>query len=367
MKRFWEIVVDSRGSDRFYCFPFLLLFRIIAPIYQLFSRMNLRNRKNRCSREWNARVISVGNISVGGTGKTPIVIWLARYFLEQEKKVAIVHSGYGRSSNNCIVVEPGKFNGLNYKDVGDEVSMMAQQLSNAGFAVGRDKKKMVKLIDEKLSPEIILIDDGYQRLDIQKDIDLAILPAEVFNKDSENEKKNWRMFPVGKLREPLDSISRADAIMFIQSGKEEIDNSSQLYRNFNAMAPCMIWKYSWDGVMLGNQKLPVSGLKNHKPFLFAGIGSFSRLQDMLKESGIDLAGSYSFGDHYDYDKSDFAHLRVLSDNCGADCYLTTAKDMVKLPQEGLDMPIYSLSLKVEPFDEEVLSKILGRVNNEKRI
>ncbi|MEE9441665.1 MAG: tetraacyldisaccharide 4'-kinase [candidate division Zixibacteria bacterium] len=365
MKRFWEIIIDSRGSDRFYCFPFLILFRIITPIYRFFSGLNLSKRKKRCSREWEARIISVGNISVGGTGKTPIVIWLARYFLERGKKVAIVHSGYGRSSDDNIIIGPGVSDRINYKAVGDETAMMATHLPDAGFAVGRDKKKMVRLADEKLSPDIIIIDDGYQRLDVQKDLDLVILPVGIFNNNSKIAKRTYRMFPSGRLREPLDSISRADGIMFVQSGDKDIDNSIQRYRDFNIKAPCLIWEFSLEGVTLDNRQVTLSELKNRKPFLFAGIGSFSRLITMLAECEVELAGSYSFGDHYNYDKLDFSHLRDLSNSCGADCYLTTAKDMVKLPLEGLDNPIYTLALNVEPADEAILNNILSRVDNEK--
>lgn len=360
MKRFWEIVIDSRGSDRFYCFPFLLLFWIITPIYQFFSRRYINKRKNQCSCEWDAKVISVGNISVGGSGKTPIVIWIARYFLNKGKKVSIVHSGYGRRSDENIIIEPGNSGNYTYRDAGDEVLMMANEIPGAGFAVGRDKKQMTRLVDEKLSPDLIIIDDGYQRLDIKKDIDLVILPVGIFNRQSIIEKKTWRLFPSGRLREPVDLISRADGIMFVQS-REKLDEGIHNYREYNAKAPCMIWKFNVDEVTLDNRQLALSELKNSNPFLFAGIGSFSRLKAMLQNQEIELADSYNFGDHYNYDKSDFVHLRDLSSGCGADCYLTTAKDMVKLPQEGLDKPIYVLNLNVEPGDEMILNNIMDRM------
>ena len=166
MKRFWELATSARGWDRVYCFPFIILFRLITPLYQAVSRRHLTQRRKRCSRDWRAQVISVGGVTVGGSGKTPIVMSLAQRLIAVGKKVVVVHSGYGRAGKSELLIPYGRGGDSPLDLMGDEVAMMARMVPSLGFGVGRDKKGMLTRADRELSPDAIIIDDGYQRLDI---------------------------------------------------------------------------------------------------------------------------------------------------------------------------------------------------------
>ncbi|MCK5126332.1 MAG: tetraacyldisaccharide 4'-kinase [candidate division Zixibacteria bacterium] len=353
MNKFWEVVVNSQGTNRFYCFPFLLLFRILTPIYQYFSRKNLLNRKNRCSREWKAKVISIGNITVGGSGKTPLILRLAKRFISMGKKVVIVHSGYGRTSKEDVIIPYNSKDEYTVNSIGDETAMMRVKLPQAGFAIGRDKKNILKRADRELAPDVVLIDDGYQRLDIEKDIDIALISPEILetNPDS-RQKKRLRLFPSGILREPMKALSRADALFlfdFKENANEKEVFGKRVYH----------WRLAFEGISQNGKVISDDEREKIRPYLFTGIGSFDRMQAMIENYEITVMGAHNFGDHYSYNKLDFEMLRDLRIESKADSYLTTAKDLVKLPSEGLDKPVYCLELGVHPVDEGSINRLFG--------
>jgi tetraacyldisaccharide 4'-kinase len=362
VKRFWEIIITARGGERIYCYPFLLFFRMITPLYQYFSRRNLQRRLGCRSGGWKAQVISIGNIMVGGSKKTPVVIWLAQHLLAQKKKVTIVHSGYGRASKKELVIPSGGIGEYPLALTGDEVQMMGTILPEVSFAIGRDKKKMVGEADRTLSPDVILIDDGYQRLDIAKDVDVLMYDAMNYLPVlREGFRHVSGLFPGGIYRESLSAVERADAIFLVTMYDP---NSKDLVRRsiseLNPDALVVVWCVALSGVKCAGRLSGLDEIKSRKPFLFAGIGSYPRLLLMLEEAGIMLSGDYSFGDHYDYDKSDIDHIRRMAADFKADCYLTTAKDAVKLPHDAFDKPLYILQLSVEPEDKTQIDTLLER-------
>ncbi len=353
MKRVWARALTARGSNRLMWSPLILLLRLATPIYQWFSRRHLARRKAACSALWRATVISVGNITVGGSGKTPVVMYMAQKFIAAGKKVAIVHSGYGRKISDDVYIDYGRGSEYSIEATGDEVAMMAQQYSAAAFAVGRDKKLMTAETDRRFSPDVIIIDDGYQRLDIRKKLDIVVVGPRVLVERS-------RLFPGGVLRESLEALGRADAVFVITSGEPE--NRAQadaVIRRHNTGAPILHWRMFLDGAEGGGKTIDLEQLADMRPYLFAGIGSFARMYDMVTQAGIQPAGASEFGDHHEYRPSDIERLKRLAAQTGADGYLTTAKDLVKLADHTFDKPLYGLRLVVSPDDAVVLDRLIG--------
>ncbi len=365
MKRLWEIVVTSQGADRFYSFPFLAAFRLATPVYQFFSRRHLSRRRSRRSREWQAKLVSVGGITVGGAGKTPIVAYLAERFISAGKKTAIIHSGYGRKRSGDHVIAYGKAGEYSVSDIGDEVAMLARMIPQAAFAVGRDKKHMAARVDRECRPDVIIVDDGFQRLDMEKDIDIVVLNAETVRPHSDRKfTRQWRLFPRGVLREPPDSILRADAVFVTGIDPGAVDSNPAPWFAETAEGRLVVhWQSELIGAAGEVGEVSLETLRGMKPYLFAGIGSYARLRRMVEEAGIQMCGDYSFGDHFDYDKLDLDMLRRLALACHADCYLTTAKDVVKLSPDVLDKPLYSLRLTVRPLESDLLQEIIARVSS----
>ncbi len=362
MRRLWEIVITSKGADRFYSFPFLAAFRLATPIYQYFSRRHLHRRRERQSREWQAKMVSVGGITVGGAGKTPIVAYLADRFISEGKKVAIVHSGYGRKRTGDHVIAYGKAGEYSIADIGDEAAMLARMIPQAAFAVGKDKKSMAARVDRECRPDVIIIDDGFQRLDMEKDIDIVVLGANSMQPHSDRHfVRLWRLFPRGVLREPPEAINRADAVFVTGVEPESVDsNPARWFSETAADIPVVHWQSELAGAEGEEGEVSLDKLRGMKPYLFAGIGSYSRLVRMVEKAGIQVSGDYSFGDHFDYDKLDIDMLRRMAAARQADCYLTTAKDMVKLSSDVFDKPLYSFRLTVRPLESDRLQEIITK-------
>jgi tetraacyldisaccharide 4'-kinase len=362
MRRLWEIVVTSKGADRFYCFPFLAMFWLATPIYQFFSRRHLRKRRQRRSREWQAKVVSVGGITVGGAGKTPIVEYLAEVFISDGKKTAIVHSGYGRKHTKDQIIDYGKGREFSVADIGDEAAMLTRMVPLAAFAVGKDKKRMTALVDRECRPDVIIVDDGFQRMDMEKDIDVTVLNALAVRPNPDRHfRRLWRLFPRGVLRESSESLSRADAVFITGMESESVGmNTAGWFTDAVGDKQVVRWAFELAGATCDGKDVSLDEARAMKPYLFAGIGSYSRLLRMVEDAGIQLCGDYNFGDHFDYDKLDIDMLRRMAAARKADCYLTTAKDAVKLSADAFDKPLYSLRLTVRPLELNLLRDIIAR-------
>ena len=369
MKRWWEWLIsgadrnrpgDAGGRSWVFCWLFGLL-RIMSVPYHLISKVQLSRRLKKRSRDWKAKVISIGNITVGGSGKTPLAIYLADLINRQDKKVVIVHSGYGRRLNEECVIVPGEISRYTAAQIGDEVAMMGQRLPFAGFAVGANKKRMVTRADLMLKPDIILIDDGFQRLDIAKDLDIVIISSDLLSQFSgETAPTSRYLFPRGVLRESIESLQRADLIFLLKESEAGSDYSD-LLKTYNNRAIIVPWAMALEGVEIDGDIKDLSILNGRRPYVFASIGSFYRMIRMLKTNGVAMAGDQNFGDHHNYVEKDFHDLRRRSDHYSADCYLTTAKDMVKLSPEALDKPVYCLQLGLRPVDNAGLKHVIGMV------
>lgn len=362
MRRLWEIVVTSKGGDRFYCFPFLAVFWLATPIYQFFSRRHLRARLRRRSREWRAKVLSVGGITVGGAGKTPIVAYLAEMFISQGKKTAIVHSGYGRRHTKDQIIDYGEGREFTVADIGDEAAMLMRMIPQAAYAVGKDKKRMTALVDRECNPDVIIVDDGFQRLDMEKDNDIAVLNASAVRPFPDRYfMRLWRLFPRGVLRESWDSLARADAVFVTGMESESVGmNTAAWFTDAVGEKPLVRWAFELAGATCDGKDVSLDEVRAMKPYLFAGIGSYARLLRMVEDAGIRLCGDYNFGDHFDYDKLDIDMLRRMAAARNADCYLTTAKDAIKLSADAFDKPLYSLRLTVRPLESDLLREIIAR-------
>lgn len=352
MNRLWTKVMAACGWRRTLWSPLILLLRLTTPIYQWFSRRHLARRQACRSLVGRAKVISVGNITVGGSGKTPVVMHIAEKLIERGRKVVVVHSGYGRRSQENVLVEYGKGPDCVVDAVGDEVAMMARRMPMAAFAVGGDKKQVAGEADWRFSPDVLVIDDGYQRLDIRKNLDIVLISPDVLGGRA-------HLFPGGILRERLKTLARAHAVFIMHADeimlRERIEAAA---RGINAAAPILHWRLTLDRAEIDGKIIGLESLLSLRPYLFAAIGSFPRMSGMVTRAGIRPVGWYDFGDHHRYIQADVERLRHAAKRCGADAYLTTAKDAVKLDGLRFDKPVYTLRLAAAPEDPAALSRIL---------
>jgi tetraacyldisaccharide 4'-kinase len=276
----------------------------------------------------SAKVICVGNLTAGGTGKTPISIAIARALIERQRKVRIITRGYGGRVRGPAVVHPKADSA---SEVGDEALLLA---AAAPVIVARDRAEGAKLAEQK-GVDIIVMDDGHQNFTLAKDLSLIVV-------DSELGFGNGRILPAGPLREPVESgLARADAIVL--TGDGEI--------NFPA----------FDKPVLRAHLVPVDvlGLEGKRVIAFAGIGRPMKFFDTLRRLGADIVEEHAFPDHHVYSPDNMGKLRHQA-HSGNAILITTEKDFVRLPPaQRLDVRYLPVRAMFE--DLPALMALLDRV------
>lgn len=245
-------------------------------------------------------VISVGNISVGGTGKTPFVIALGELLLKRGVKFNVLSRGYGRSSKTVAVVDP-----LGPPvEFGDEPLLIARKLK-VPVIVAAERYDAGRLAEEKFGAQLHLLDDGFQHRHLARDFDVVLLtPDDV--RDT--------LLPAGRLREPLTAIRRADAIV-LTSGASADALPPEL------LAGKLVWR-----VRRGIVPRNVSA----RPLAFCGIARPESFFLQLRKAEIEPAAEAAFRDHHRYSATDIRDLLTLAQRAEADGFVTTEKDLINL-------------------------------------
>jgi len=267
----------------------------------------------------SAKVISVGNISVGGTGKTPFVELIARYLVKKGKFVIVVTKGYKRESDDMQVVEFGYKNEdhkLTAQNFGDESIMLMENFGDipkrSGLLIAADNKRSgSKLADSKFKPDVIILDDGFQKRNIHRDLDIVIL----------NTQYKGHLIPAGNFREPYSSTHRAD----IRVLNRKFDDSMDL--NLSKLGKIPEYKYENENfINLENKCLQE---KKINAIAFCGIGDPGSFKKLLDVANIIIKQFLVFPDHYSYKQEDIEKIINSFNSSGAEYILTTQKDFVR--------------------------------------
>ncbi|MBT3176581.1 MAG: tetraacyldisaccharide 4'-kinase [Desulfobacula sp.] len=297
-------------------------------------------------------VISVGNIVVGGTGKTPMAIYLAQVLKKMGKQPVVVSRGYkGCYKGDAGIVSDGDKIFLSAKDSGDEPYMMAKRRAFP-IVIGKDRFKAGMRAINAFKPDVIVLDDGFQHLKLKRDLDFLLL-------DYLSPLGNKRFLPAGRLREsPLTCAQRTDALIFtrcldIDENTESIDEVLKYYTDrpeFKTFHRPFILKHIVKGTNLKTSQNDVGGLKGKKAVLFSGIAKNFSFYNTMKELGINILDHLEFKDHYRYKDSDILMINKLAKKVCADLVLTTEKDWAKLDKDskwGLDLIVMGIQIEFE--------------------
>jgi len=288
---------------------------LLSPVGHLYG-LSVRLRQGRAPYRPNARVVCVGNLTAGGSGKTPVAIALARMLAARGKKAAFLTRGYGGKLKGPVAVEPARHTAT---DVGDEALLLAA----AGMTiVASDRAAGAALID-RMGIDVIVMDDGFQNFQLAKDLSLVVIDA-AFGFG------NGRLIPAGPLREkPEQGLARADAVVLMGEGLQKIPFTGPILRAvLHPPAP---------EALAG---LPV--------FAFAGIGRPEKFFAMLKSAGARVLGQQGFADHHRFSALEMSWLRTTAASFGAHL-VTTEKDYVRLgPSERANViPVPVLAVFTE--------------------
>jgi tetraacyldisaccharide 4'-kinase len=296
-------------------------------------RNTLFDRGALSSRRLERPVISVGNISTGGTGKTPFVIALGELLRERGVSFDVLSRGYRRRSRGVLVVEP---NG-SAADFGDEPLLIARRL-NVPVIVGESRYQAGRIAEQEFSSQLHLLDDGFQHRSLARDFDIVLMTADDFAD---------RLLPSGRLREPLSSLHRADAVVL----------PPDVPADHPALHGKLIWRMRRD-IVISAPATPVA---------FCGIARPEQFFSQLRAAGITPAAEVTYRDHHAYDVADIEHLQARQRALGVAGFLTTEKDAVNLGELRSRLePLFIARLNVT-FDHPagVVDTILARIQAQK--
>jgi tetraacyldisaccharide 4'-kinase len=317
--------------------PARLLLWPLSPLYGAAARLRawLYAQGALQQKRLNRPVISVGNLTVGGTGKTPMVIWLAERFLAEGKRVGILSRGYkGRSGTS------------------DEIELMKSRLpQQVLFGVGADRFGQGRKLEP--SVDVFLLDDGFQHLSLARDVNILLI-------DAAQPLARQHLLPAGRLREPVSAMARADMLVFTRTetvpGTGAAIEKLQDFPVFSAATRLLGLRRF--GASL--QVLPLNEVEAGPFYAFCGIGNPPAFFRDLQNWNFVLAGQCEFTDHHRYDARDASELKAAASAAGAKALLTTEKDAHNLSGVSFSrFPVYVAIIDLEIPKEAMLLALIS--------
>ncbi len=345
--------------------PFSLLLRPFSLIY--LSIVQLRNAlfDRKVFKVWKSPipVVSIGNLSAGGTGKTPLVDWVVKYYLSIGCKPAIISRGYLRESKGVQLVSDGLRIMLSSREAGDETTMLAWNNPDAIVVVAEKRKNAVTYIANRFAkrlPGVIILDDAYQHRAIERNLNIAVInSAEPFTKA--------KMLPEGRLREPLKNLSRADLVILNKIRDEEQAGiiMKELEKTGLPIVKARVKNKElicFSGTSASSDEAPLP--KNLNAFAFAGIALPENFLDSLQKEGITVAAHRFFRDHEPYSAKKIKGIRREAEKKGLSL-ITTEKDYFRMLGRPeliriiTSRPCYYLKIETDIFEgKEILHSML---------
>lgn len=354
-ERLWKKILRRKGLS-LWSIPAGLL-GIAALIYWPLSIYN-RVRK-RTQVKVNVPVISIGNISVGGSGKTPLVEFLARQLMLNDFRVGIVSSGYGRTIETSFLESGHNVVNMSVEETGDEVMLLAHTLHDALFSVDRQKFRAAERLASSGKVDLIIVDDGFQHHQLARDFDIVTFDAAV-------PRRNQKLLPFGLLREPFDTIRLADAVIITRANiaKDITGLQKRLKRHIPSTTTVYSANFMMDELVGKSQTHPIKYLEDKRVFIFAGIGSFSSFRKQIKSLAAGIDGQLELGDHQKYDMATLEKIKKLAAKKKSDVIITTAKDWVKIGDFdfGIEHYYVSLAVDLDPGEEKLVQDITKKLN-----
>jgi tetraacyldisaccharide 4'-kinase len=304
----------------------------------LYERGVLRSQALPCT------VVSVGNLTVGGTGKTPAVELAVRTLADLGLRPAVVSRGYRRQSRGIQVVADAASIRLDPEDAGDEPFLLARRLPGVPVIVGANRYEAARLAVERFHATAVVLDDGFQHRTLVKNLEVVMTRAR-------NPWGNGRLLPGGPLREPLGALARADLIVATEGRSDaDLEDVRAAATRWAPTVPVLSARYApvecWEAARM--RARPLESLKGARLLAFAGIASPRGFGATLGELGVNLLEQVAFPDHHWYTSEDLRGLSVRAKVLDAEALVTTEKDWVRLRRLPLpDRPLYVVSVQLE--------------------
>ncbi len=302
-------------------------------------------------------VISVGNLTTGGTGKTPLVEWVVRELVSQGRKPCILTRGYGRTNPRAqVVVSDFQEVFANPEQAGDEAYLLAKRLKGVAMVISNsDRIAAGREAANRFSANTFVLDDGFQNLRVARDLDIVTI-------DATNPWGGGHLLPWGRMREPLSCLQRADCVVLTRV--DLVEDTSNLLDRINSLAgkrPVFRSRMVSKGFYSVNGAEAQAKTSLDTPLAaFCGVGNPKAFFDKLRKLGFELTLTKSFPDHHWYHQQDLNLLVQEANNLGVRSLVTTLKDAVKLTALHIAMPCYVLDIKIEIEEETQFSDLIRK-------
>jgi tetraacyldisaccharide 4'-kinase len=372
-----EGVIAGDTSHRFD--PLASLLHGVSWLYKclMVTRNRLYDRQVLPSQRLPCAVVSVGNMAVGGTGKTPMTVCLVKQIQKLGYRPAILSRGYkGRYEKKGAVVSDGRSILCDARQAGDEPYLMANLLPTVPVIVGSDRTKAGRMALDRFAPDVLVLDDAFQHRRLHRDLDILLL-------DGRAPFGNSFVLPRGPMREPVQALQRCHAIVLTRCPSQ----SSDIYRNVAGMVrPRPVFRTHHRTLVRGilpadhcpdqrnlNKSLgePSPQLTDRRVYAFCGLARNQAFLDTVQQMCKEVAGQMGFEDHHPYRPADMQRITAGARACNSECLVTTDKDFVRLPQTmRLPLPLLVLGIRIEfgddanafhRFMEQQLERIHSRV------
>ncbi len=317
---------------------------------QLYSSKIIKSERLPC------KVISVGNIVAGGTGKTPTVIAIAKMLQEStDFKIAVLSRGYKSKIRGNTVVSDGKNILHDQSEVGDEPYLIAKKLTNIPVIIGKDRIKSGLIAVEKFNTQVVILDDGFQYLKLEKDINILVI-------DSTQPFGYGYILPRGYLREPLSAIKRADVILLTRV--DQCNDLGSIYDSLNLIAPSIpIFESTHCPTSLyainENKNIELENIKGKNILAVCGIANPLSFFNTLKSLQLSKINLLKFSDHHDYTTEDIKMIKKKMHETKSDYIITTEKDLMKLNAiQDIPFLVLNIELRLVSSTKDFLSLIM---------
>jgi tetraacyldisaccharide 4'-kinase len=323
------------GLFRVILSPFSLLLSMIIGIRRFLYNVSIKQQY-----VYDVPVISIGNINLGGTGKTPMVIWLLEYFAS--KRIAVLTRGYrSKKEHDRAIIKETTVAGLDPDEFGDEPLLLSRKITKGSIIIGKNRVANLNFYYNEIDPELVLLDDGFQYLKIYRDLDIVMI-------DATRPIESFRMFPCGNLRDSLSTLRNADVVVL---NKVTLDEKFNRFLSFieNYVSGIMVKTYyKLTGLVDANFILahPPEYVSGKNVVLMAAIAEREALKNQIESLGGNIVEKFYFSDHFSYQQKNVNKVLKVAQKENA-IIITTEKDLIKIRKWVRDSIVLALSIDIE--------------------
>jgi tetraacyldisaccharide 4'-kinase len=319
-----------------------VLYGALVYLRRVFFKLHIFKRK-----KISCPVISVGNLTLGGTGKTPTVIQVAQLLTRNNRRPVVISRGYGRKDETkIIVVSDGRSVLVDTQTGGDEPVMIGSKLPGIPVVVGRKRYQAALLALQRFRPDVVVLDDGFQHIQLKRNLDVVLV-------DAANPFGNGKLFPAGILREPINALKRAHAVLITKTDstvdvgklKDTIRRRTRARIFTSRQVPVDLIDYRSSDIK------SLSVLRGSKILALSGIARPDSFTLLLKSLGADIVATCTYRDHFDYQKSDLAAVFQKAADEKISMIVTTEKDAIRLKKLRAD-GIWALRIELTVVEHD---------------